>query len=152
MTATSPLPPALPARPRRRRRIIAAILIFLGGMICGAGLTVIVAVHNIRHAIHHPEEVPARITRYLTRRLDLTDDQASQVEALIAQRQANLQAIRRETQPRVAAELTALRAEIGQVLTPDQRDKWDEIFDEAIDRWMPPPPPAPPSASTTQPS
>jgi hypothetical protein len=45
-----------------------------------------------------------------------------------------LQAIRRETQPRVAAELAGLREEIGQVLTPEQRAKWDGIFDEAIDR------------------
>lgn len=122
------------------------MLIFFSGMVCGGGLTVIVAVRNIRHAIHHPEEVPARLTRYLTRRLDLSSDQAEQVEGLIVQRQAHLQAIRRETQPRVAAELSALREEIGQVLTPDQRAKWDDIFDEAIDRWMPPPPPA------TQPS
>ncbi len=141
----SAIPPMLPRR-RRWPRVVAAMLIFFSGMVCGGGLTVIVAVRNIRHAIHHPEEVPARLTRYLTRRLDLSSDQAEQVEGLIAQRQAHLQAIRRETQPRVAAELSALREEIGQVLTPDQRAKWDDIFDEAIDRWMPPPPPA------TQPS
>jgi hypothetical protein len=52
----------------------------------------------------------------------------------------------------VAAELAALREEIGQVLTPDQREKWDDIFDEAIDRWMPPPPPPPsPLSPSTQP-
>jgi hypothetical protein len=136
----STIPPTLPRR-RRWPRVVAALLIFLGGMVCGGGLTVIVAVRNIRHAMHHPEEVPARLTRYLTRRLDLSSDQAGQVENLIARRQTHLQAIRRETQPRVAAELAGLREEIGQVLTPEQRAKWDGIFDEAIDRWMPPPPP-----------
>ena len=149
MSAIPPLPTTIPPRPRRWVRVVAALLIFLGGMVCGGGLTVIVAVRNIRHAIHHPEEVPARITRYLTRRLDLTSDQAEQVEALIARRQANLQAIRRDAQPRVESELSALHAEIGQVLTPDQRAKWDDIFDEAVDRWMPPPPP--PSDASTQP-
>jgi hypothetical protein len=147
MSAIPPLPQSIPTRPRRWPRIVAALLIFFGGMVCGGGLTVIVAVRNIRHAIHHPEEVPARITRYLTRRLDLSPDQAEQIEGLIAQRQAHLQAIRRETQPRVAAELSGLREEIGQVLTPEQRAKWDDIFDDAVDRWMPPPPPP-----ATQPS
>jgi len=144
--------PPMTLRPRRWPRIVAALLIFFGGMVCGAGLTVIVAVRNFHHTIHHPEEVPARLTRYLTRRLDLTSDQAEKVESLIARRQEDLQAIRREAQPRVAAELAALREEIGQVLTPDQREKWDDIFDEAIDRWMPPPPPPPsPLSPSTQP-
>jgi Spy/CpxP family protein refolding chaperone len=143
----SNLPPALPqtypARPRRWVRIFAALLIFFGGMVCGGGLAVIVAVRNIRHAIHHPEEVPGRITRYLTRRLDLTADQADQVERDIAECQMHLQAIRRENQPRVSAELLLLRQRVAQVLTPEQRSKWDDIFDDAIDRWMPPPPPPP---------
>jgi hypothetical protein len=42
-------------------------------------------------------------------------------------------------------ELSQLHNEITEVLTPDQRDKWDAIYDEALERWMPPPPP------TTQP-
>ena len=61
-----------PTRRRRWRAHSRGLLIFFGGMVCGGGLTVIVAVRNIRHAIHHPEEVPARLTRYLTRRLDLS--------------------------------------------------------------------------------
>jgi hypothetical protein len=111
-------------------------------MVCGGGLTVIVAVHRIFYAVHHPNEVPARITKYLTRRLALSPDQSKQVEAIIAARQARLQAIRRDVQPRVEMELNGLRQEIGNVLTPDQRSRWDEIFDKAIDTWMPPPPPA----------
>ena len=141
MSTPPALPTTIPARPRRWLRIVAALIIFFGGMICGGGLTVIVAVRNIRHYVHHPEEVPARITKYLTRRLDLSGDQADTVQHLIAKHQANLQAIRREVHPRVTMELSTLHNEIADVLTPDQRDKWDEIYDEALDRWLPPPPP-----------
>lgn len=143
MTAIPPLPTTLNPRPRRWLRVVAALLIFIGGMVCGGGLTVIVAVRDIRHAMRHPEEVPPRITRYLTHRLDLSPDQADQIERLIAEHQAHFQAIRRETQPRVSAELSELREQISEVLTPEQRAKWDDIFDEAVERWMPPPPPAP---------
>ena len=132
----------IPPRPRRWLRILASLLIFGAGMICGGGLTIVVAVHRITQAIHHPEEAPARITKYLTRRLDLNPDQAEKVEQLIAARQAHLQAIRREVQPRVESELNELKAEVNQILTPDQHVKWDQIFDEALDRWLPPPPPA----------
>jgi hypothetical protein len=142
MSAIPPLPTTLPPRPRRWLRIFVSLLIFFGGMVCGGGLTVIVAVRNIRHVMHHPEEVPLRITRYLTRRLDLSADQSDKVQTLIAQHQMHLQAIRRETQPRVAKELADLREEIGQVLNPNQKLKWDDIFDETLDRWMPLPPPA----------
>jgi hypothetical protein len=146
-------PPTLPTtlRPRRRwLRVLAALLIFLGGMVCGGGLTVIVAVHNIRYAVRHPETVPPRIAKYLKRQLDLTPDQATQVEALIAQTQRHLQEIRRRNQPEVAMELANLRQQVGNILTVDQRDKWDAIFDQAVDRWLPPPPPDEPPA--TQPS
>ena len=143
MSVTPPnLPVTLPPRRRRGLRIFLALMIFIGGMVCGGGLTVIVAVHRIREAVHHPEEVPARLTRYLTRRLDLSADQSDQIENLIAGRQAHLQAIRRDVQPRVRMELNGLRQDIGDVLTPEQRSKWDDIFDEAVDRWMPPLPPS----------
>jgi len=150
MSNIPPLPMTIPARPRRWVRVLVALLIFIGGMVCGGGLTIIGAVERIHHAIHHPEEVPGRITRYLTRRLDLSDDQSHQIEQIIREHQKNLQEIRRGVQPRVEAELELLRRDISRVLTPEQRDKWDDIFDDALDRWMPPPPPA--SPPTTQPS
>jgi hypothetical protein len=149
MSNIAPLPTTtLPPRPRRWLRFVAAFIIFFAGTIAGAGLTVIVAVHNIRFYVHHPEAVPARITKYLSRRLDLSTDQATTVETLIAKHQHKLQQIRASVHPQVASELSELRAEVSDVLTPDQRDKWDAIYDEALDRWFPPPPPA----STTQPS
>jgi hypothetical protein len=132
----------IPPRPRRWLRLFAALLIFFAGLVCGSGATVVVAVRNIQRYIHHPEEVPARITKYLKRRLDLSPGQADQIEAMIAKTQLHLQAIRRENQPRVQSELATLHDEVSQVLTENQRDKWDQIYDDALDRWMPPPPPA----------
>jgi hypothetical protein len=132
----------IPPRPRRWLRLFAALLIFFAGMVCGSGATFVVAIRNIQRFIHHPEEVPPRITKYLKRRLDLSSGQADQIEPMIAMTQSHLQAIRRENQPRVARELSILHDQISQVLTDDQRDKWDQIYDDALDRWMPPPPPA----------
>ena len=136
------LPPPMTYRPRRLLRVFAVLVIFIGGMICGGGLTYVVAVQRIRQAIHHPEQVPPRLTRYLTRQLHLSPDQSDLVLLILQQHQAQLQSIRRQTQPRVQANLEQLRGQIGEILNPDQKPRWNEIFDDAIDRWLPPPPPA----------
>jgi hypothetical protein len=136
-------PPPAPPPPRRKRRWLAAILIFfvfVAGMMVGSGLTIAVAVHKLRYAIHHPEEVPARITAVLSRRLSLSRDQALTVEGLIAKRQSRFQEIRREVQPQVQIELDGLREEIAGVLTSEQREKWERLYSESVRTWLPPAP------------
>jgi len=132
------------ATPRRRwPGILLSLVIFAGGLMVGSGLSIAIAVHHIRYGGYHPEQAPPRIAAFLARRLDLDSKQAQQVEQLIAKHQANLEAIRRDVGPRVDAEIAALRQDIAAILTPEQRSKWDRIFDEALDRWLPPPPPPP---------
>ncbi|MGN6370642.1 MAG: hypothetical protein ACTHN5_20505 [Phycisphaerae bacterium] len=129
-----------PPSPRKPRRWLAAILIFfvfIAGLLCGTGLTIALAVHRLRYALHHPEEVPARLTAILDKRLHLSPEQRTKVESLIAQRQSHLQKIRREVQPQVQAELEGLHTDISALLTPDQQPKWDHVYTDAIHTWMP---------------
>jgi hypothetical protein len=140
----APVPPP-PAPPRHRwLSVLVALLIFVAGGVCGAGLTVLVVVNRVQHAIRHPETAPARLAGVLQRRLDLTNEQRTQVEAIIAKRQTELIAIRREFQPRIAQQLEQLRGEISDVLTDEQRARWDDLFTAIVTRWLPPPAPAPP--------
>jgi hypothetical protein len=141
-------PPPLPSgyvlparRPRRWVRVLLSLVIFFGGVAVGSAGTIIVAVHRIQYVLHHPDEAPRRITAMLNRRLHLSPEQQIQIENLIAVRQHHLQDIRRESQPRVEAELQGLRHDIDGVLDSDQRDEWDAMFDGVISRWLPPPPP-----------
>jgi hypothetical protein len=132
----------LPAPEPRRRwvTVLAAVLIFGAGLASGVGLTVVVAVHRLQHAIHHPEEAPSRVATMLQRRLRLNDEQKSQIEAIVAKRQAELTAIRRQFHPQVAKQLDELHKEIGDVLTEPQRERWAKMFSEFRERWLPPPP------------
>jgi hypothetical protein len=141
----SAAPLELPPAPRRRRwpTVLLALAIFAAGLVCGAGATVLVVVNRVQHAIRHPEEAPARLAAVLQRRLDLTNEQRTQVEAIIARRQAELIAIRRQFQPQIAGQLDRLRDEIGEVLTDDQRVRWQKLFSTYVNRWLPPPPAAP---------
>jgi hypothetical protein len=124
MTATSPIPP----RRGRWRSWLLAMLIFVGGAACGTGLTVVIAVRVIRHALQHPEAAPARITARLSRQLSLTSAQAARVERIIAARQQALQRIRRQVQPEVETQLTGLETEISEVLTPAQQTRWKSLL------------------------
>jgi hypothetical protein len=141
MPLPAPLPP--PPAPKKRRKWLAALLIFfvfLAGMMVGSGLTIAVAVHRLQIAIRHPEQVPARLTAFLDKRLHLSHEQAIEVEGLIAKRQAHFQQIRRDVQPRIQSELDGLRQEVNDVLTPDQQLKWDRLYSEAVRTWLPPAP------------
>lgn len=137
--STSPHESLTPT-PRRRRWpvVLLCVVLFLLGGITGAGLTAIFAIREARFVIRHPEVVPARATARLRRALDLSDDQAAQIQQILQKRQANLQGIRRDVEPRVNAELDALRSEIAAVLNPLQAKKWHRLFDDKRAAWMPP--------------
>lgn len=136
MTTT---PPPLPSpRGGRWKRRLLALTLFLAGVVCGVGLTVIVAVNRLQHAIQHPEQAPDRIAKVLTRRLDLTPAQAADVRAALERHQQKLQAIRHEVWPRVREELDATRNDIAAVLDEKQRSHLDEMYDTVVTHWLPP--------------
>jgi DNA anti-recombination protein RmuC len=132
------LPLTAPEPRRRWVTVLAALLIFSAGLASGVGLTVVVAVHRLQHAIHHPEEAPSRVAAMLQRRLRLSDEQKSQIEKIVAKRQAELTAIRQRFHPEVAKQLDELHKEIGEVLTEPQRERWAKMFSEFRERWLPP--------------
>jgi hypothetical protein len=126
-----------PVKRRRWRTVLLALLIFAAGLASGAAVTVAVAVHRLQHLIHHPEEAPGRVAARLGRRLGLDDAQKAKVEAIVAKRQAELMTLRGEIQPRLMEQLRLLREEIGEVLTGPQRERWERMFDEFRERWLP---------------
>lgn len=134
---------SLPRQDSPRRRwltILMALVIFLAGMASGAAITVVYAVNRLQFAIHHPEAAPPRIAAAIARRLDLDEEQASQVENIIAAHQREIMAIRRRFQPEIVAQLESVHDEVADVLKPSQREKWTELFGQFKDRWLPQPP------------
>ena len=130
---------------RRKSRVwttvLMAVLIFVAGAAVGGGATVLLALNRLEYALHHPQMMPQRLTDRLTRRLDLTPDQATRVRQIITVRQEAFEEIRRDLYPRVTAELDGSRDEIAEVLTDEQRVKWSAWFEQARRRFRPPPPP-----------
>ena len=133
---------ALPEPPLRRRwlSILLGVAIFCSGVIVGGSATLIALRHVALHTIHHPEELPDRLTGWLRYRLKLSDQQAQAMKAILIERQSAIWAVRRECQPRVQAELDRLREQIAAVLDRKQAEKWRERFDRIRRIWWPAPP------------
>ena len=144
MSETTPTPSRTTLPPRRPRRgwraWLLALLIFAGGAASGAGVTAVVAVKRVQHAIRHPEETPARITAHLRRRLDLSDDQAAAIRQIVERRHRTMQAIRQDVWPQVRSELEGVRTDVAGVLDEPQRAKWEAMYQTMLERWVPPPP------------
>ncbi len=142
--APSPTGVASPRRRDKWKTVALGLAILLCGILIGAGGTVICVRKILVYAIHHPEEAPARLTARLRKKLHLSDDQAARVKAILSERQEAIQAIRRETQPKVMKEFEQAKEEIAATLTPDQARSWRSLFAQLQRRWIPVLPPPPP--------
>jgi hypothetical protein len=130
------------ARPARRRcaTLVMVLVIFVAGILVGAGMTVAVVVRNVQYAIKNPAIVPERAAKRLQRSLNLDERQAADVRKILFELQARLQQIRSRVYPDVQTAIQESRGEIAEVLTDEQRIRWEEIFADLEDRWFPPPP------------
>jgi DNA-binding PucR family transcriptional regulator len=107
-------------------------------MLIGAGITVIILQKVVLYAIHHPEEIPNRLTERLRNKLSLTDEQTKKVKAILIERQKAFMALRRATRPKMERELEQLREDVASVLDKNQARKWRKRFDTLRRQWMPP--------------
>jgi len=129
----------LPAAPRRRRwlSILLSLIVFLSGVVIGGGGALLVVRNQVLRAIHHPEQTPPRMAARLGRRLGLSPEQVQRVEEILRARQARVQAIRAEVQPRLEGELTGLEQEGAAVLDEAQKAQWHAGCAELRRTWLP---------------
>ena len=81
-----------------------------------------------------PPPQPPPFTREMEERLDLSDDQRQQIQAILRDSREESEAIRRELRPRLEKNLKATQDRIGAVLTPEQHKTFDELVRQEIGR------------------
>ena len=101
-------------------------LVFFAGFAGGMAVTRVQVRHFVRQAIANPEVVRVRIERDLNRNLRLNRKQREQVRQILADSHRQLQELRRDYQPRFGAITQSARQEIAAVLTPEQREKFEQ--------------------------
>ena len=74
-----------------------------------------------------PPGLKNRMLDRLDRQLDLTPDQRARIDTVLTRREADLQALMRETRPRFDSIAARTRSDIQAVLTPAQREEFAKI-------------------------
>lgn len=132
-------PAVMPARKRRSWvwSAVLALVVFGAGGITGGGLTMIAIHRHLSDFIRNPNDAPDRVMPWLKRRLGLDEEQTAEVEKIVRAHHRNLQAIRRETVPKVRKELEATQTEVSAVLKPGQRELWNKRMTQMQNFWFP---------------
>jgi Spy/CpxP family protein refolding chaperone len=104
---------------------IALVIVFIAGMATGLFA-------GARHAHlvfmgHNSAETGERMRTHIERELRLTPEQSAQISPIIDRTTAELGAIRKETSHRVAATFAQAHQEMIPFLTPEQRERLEEM-------------------------
>jgi hypothetical protein len=124
--------------PRRRhwwRTLVWGLVILVCGGITGHGVTVWMWQEHGRKMFDPKEDFFAKILLRMRNDYELTDDQATQIEAIMRGHNAKVDEIRKEVEPRLSAERQQMNQEISAVLNDTQREKWQKRMEDIRRLW-----------------
>jgi len=107
--------------------IVLLLLVFLAGISVGVVGTRYEIRRSIRQAVRQPELVRLRIERDLTRDLNLDPAQQAKLDEILVNTQQQVATARQERQPRFRAIFAETQKRISEILTPEQRQKFEKL-------------------------
>ncbi len=113
--------------------ILAFVGIFVAGLLVG-GLVTLRWGKNFTQRQPMGEQFGPQLMQRLVTQLDLTPEQQEKVKPIIDSAAEELKQLRRTTQRASAAVLVRMQGDIGAVLTPEQRAKFDTQVGQARER------------------
>lgn len=111
-------------------------LTFVAGALSGAAI-------DRALGAEEAEAAPARQGRdrdrdrersYVIDKVDMSADQRSSIDSILDRRTDRMRAIWQTVEPRMEAVTDSARVEIMDVLTPEQRDRYQQLLDERRER------------------
>ncbi len=125
--------------PLRRRwpAVVMMIVVFAAGVAIGAGAAVVYFDRVNLYYRTHPEKMPQRWASRLASELDLSSDQAFQVQQILEQRLQGFQEARRLAYPLYKPEFERIDREISALLTDRQKAKWNEYYASIVRTYKP---------------
>jgi len=110
--------------------ILATLVIFIAGLVTG-----VIGVQRLKPSgprplgeVVHPWMLRDGFRVELERRLQLTPEQSERIERITRDGQERVREISSLVGPEIQAELKAVREEIRETLTPEQRPKFEELL------------------------
>ncbi len=123
-------PADAPARRRRLKTVLLGLAILFFGMIIGGGITLHIGHVMILHTLNPGDEMAEHIGRRIDRKLDLSADQRSRVDAIVRRRVAAFREILDDAYPRILEQIRLMHDEVARVLTEEQRMEWNAHVEE----------------------
>ncbi|MBI4596008.1 MAG: hypothetical protein HY730_06475 [Candidatus Tectomicrobia bacterium] len=122
--------PSQTPKKSRWKLVLLGLVILFCGMVIGAGITFHVGHVMIFHAISPNGEMAGRITKQIDRDLNLTDEQRSQVDKIVAHRVSAFGSILIEAYPKIKEQFELLHDEVAPILTEEQKLKWEKHYEK----------------------
>jgi ATP-dependent Clp protease ATP-binding subunit ClpA len=113
-----------------RKAVAWLAIVFVLGIAIGVLGTYVVTtrVFAFAAADHNPATQRAHYIDRLDHELNLTGDQQKQIDAILSSVQANYNAIHESVEPQFDQARQSGRAQIRQILSPDQQPKFDDFM------------------------
>jgi hypothetical protein len=108
-------------------RIICAVIILISGIVIGAGGTILLVKHRVIW-IGHPHKNAADITKEISQKYGLTQQQTKQVEGILNKTFQQRELYDEEMDKKRDADTQIMIAEMNNVLTPAQFERWNKDF------------------------
>jgi len=117
-------------RPSNRKAIAWLLVVFVLGIALGVLGTYIVTTRVFAHGQppHDPAALRAHYIDRLNHELNLTPDEQKQIDAILTNLQARVDAIHQSVVPQYDDARKAGREQIRQLLTPEQQPKFDDFL------------------------
>jgi hypothetical protein len=116
--------------------ILAPVLVFVLGAICGGGGVALYAMKQIvRMAEASPAETSELSARALARRLNLDPQQRAAARPILLETARELARIRGESMPQVRAAINDAAARLRPILRPAQQEKLHQLLARPRARW-----------------
>ena len=140
--STATAPSRRNTRPWRRAlpvwvQAIVLLIVFGGGAGVGAVSASRFILTRMQHYRASPEELPAEITRSLSGRLGLSDEQAGKVLTVITHRHGRIEEVRQASAPEIHAEFNLMENEVAAVLDEGQQQLWLDQADLVRKTFLP---------------
>ncbi|MBN1360693.1 MAG: hypothetical protein JW993_08880 [Sedimentisphaerales bacterium] len=116
-------------RLHRWRMALSGLAILIAGITIGAAGAVLFIRPEERLPPPDLDAAVAGMVGWFRDELNLSHDQLAKIESVVRLRMGNLDQLRRDARPKIEEELQAMKREIDEVLTEEQRDSWQRIME-----------------------
>ncbi len=134
--------PGTPGFPGTRRQWLIAFAlstaVFVFGIVVGGTTRAHLVMNRAMTDFRQPGHMVGRMLSHLEDELDLTGEQKQQLESLLLEHAENINSLHEEFRPRMEEEFDVLRAQVEEILTPEQAVQWRARFDDMRERWLKP--------------